>query len=167
MKPAFWSDAKVAELSERTRLFYIGLWMIADDAGWLRWDAIEVARDLYGYETRTKRERRVGAMWSELVEAKRVVVHDCGHAEIPTMPGHQRLAGATRQVTTIHTEHQRQCMTPRASPHIPADPRHGKERLGTVEGNGQVRSGTVAREGEEKNERLAAFRRQGLPVDAA
>jgi hypothetical protein len=36
VKPAFWADSRLAELPERTRLFYIGLWMIADDAGWLR-----------------------------------------------------------------------------------------------------------------------------------
>ena len=139
MKPAFWSDAKVAELSERARLFYIGLWMIADDAGWLRWDAVEVSRDLYGYESRTKRERRVEAMWSELVNCGRVLVYPCGHAQIPTMPGHQRLAGATKQVITVLNEHLREAST---APLLPANPRHGKERLGTdVERNGEERSG--------------------------
>ena len=150
MKPAFWSDATVAELSERTRLFYIGLWMIADDAGWLRWNPSEVARDLYGYESRTRRERRTTEMFNELLEARRVVIHACGHAVIPTMSEHQRLAGPTKQVTTVLNEHLREPNIPRTSPQVPAHPRHGKERLGTdVEGNGTSRNGqSTGRAGE-------------------
>ena len=164
VKPAFWSDATVAELSERTRLFYIGLWMIADDAGWLRWNAVEVARDLYGYEPRTKREKRVEAMFGELVDAKRVVLHGCGHAVIPTMPGHQRLAGATKQVQTVFNEHLREVSASRTSPQVPDIPRHGKERLGTdveQERNGQERSGQTR----ERDETETEFRRRvGLPA---
>lgn len=133
VKPAFWSDARLAELPEATRLFYIGLWMIADDAGWLRWDASEVARDLYGYEGRVRRERRVTGMFAALVADGRVVVYECGHVEIPRMTTHQRLSGTAKQVQTAWKAHQscllpRTSETPRVSPQVPADARHGTER---------------------------------------
>jgi hypothetical protein len=172
VKPAFWSDAKVAELSERTRLFYIGLWMIADDAGWLRWDASEVARDLYGYESRPRRERRATAMFDELVAAERVVVHPCGHAVVPTMPGHQRLAGSTKQVTSVLNEHLREVS--RGSPQVPAGSRlaraGGQERSGTdVVRNGQERSGQStahAQDGARLDEPTEFQRRVPRPVPA-
>lgn len=144
MKPAFWSDAKVAELSERTRLFYIGLWMIADDAGWFRWDASEVARDLYGYESRSTREKRASRMFEELIEAKRVILHPCGHALIPRMADHQHLAGSTKRVISVFNEHLRETSTApqspaetRGNPQSPAPVRLGKERVG----EGQERLG--------------------------
>lgn len=152
IKPAFWSDARLAGLPEATRLFYIGLWMIADDAGWLRWDAIEVARDLYGYETRARRERRTAVMFEALIADERVVLHLCGHAEIPRMTTHQRLSGPTKQVQSALNEHLKNCrpaiprqspresrdVDSRGSPLLPADPR--PERNGTVrnrKGNGK------------------------------
>lgn len=150
VKPSFWTDARLAELPEGTRLFYIGLWMTADDAGWLAWDTAEIGRDLYGYEDRAVRERRLEAMRDELVAIGRLVVHPCGHVEIPTLAEHQRFAGTTRQVRTAFSEHQKRCNTtypvlpaetrgdprgsagdagedaaPRVSPRSPADPRPG------------------------------------------
>ena len=47
VKPAFWTDARIAALPAPARLFYIGLWMVADDAGWLRWDPSQIANELY------------------------------------------------------------------------------------------------------------------------
>lgn len=152
VKPAFWADARLAEVPETTRLFYIGLWMIADDVGWFRWNAIEVARDLYAYEPRAEREGRVAAMFAQLVEIERLVVHECGHVEIPTFTTHQRLSGLTKQVQTVYKEHKSRCIPadPRDSPQVPADPRHGigtgKEQekgrngKGTGTGNGSARA---------------------------
>jgi hypothetical protein len=136
VKPAFWSDSKISELHETTRLFYIGIWMVADDAGWLRWDPAEVARDLYGYEPRARREKRVKEMWNELLAAGRVVQMDCGHAVVPHLTDHQHLAGLTKQVKTFQTEHLRSCATipanPRGDPQTPAPVRLGKVGLGQV-----------------------------------
>jgi hypothetical protein len=146
VKPAFWADSRLAEVSEATRLFYIGLWMIADDAGWFRWDQIEIARDLYGYETRTRRERRVATMFDSLVDLTRVVLHPCGHAEIPRMTVHQRLSGPTKQVQTSLNEHLRTChpspppAITRDGPLLPASPR--TERNGTEQERERVGKGT-------------------------
>ena len=67
VKPSFWSDSVLARLPERSRLFYIGLWMIADDAGWFRADVPEIANELYGYEPARRREDRVSLMLAGLV----------------------------------------------------------------------------------------------------
>ena len=147
VKPAFWSDAKLAELPESTRLFYIGLWMIADDAGWFRWDAVEVSRDLYGYETRGRRERRVTAMFESLTLDERVVLYPCGHAEIPRMPDHQRLSGPTKQVQTTLNEHQKRCRPalPRTSPQVPANPRPERNGKEQEQGTERIGKGTGSR----------------------
>lgn len=140
VKPSFWSDPLLAELAEPTRLFYIGLWMIADDAGWLRVDVPAIGRDLYGYDPRPKRERRVAQMLDELVAAGRLRRLDCGHAEIPTLTDHQRLAGATKQVKSDFNEHLRRCVA-RASKDVPQLP---AETRGYPQSPATVRNGTVS-----------------------
>ena len=122
IKPEFWKDAKMADLSEGARLFFIGTWQLADDAGWMRWDVANIAAELYPFEGRTSRERRVQRHADALVRTGRLDLRDCGHAQVPTMPTHQHLAGTTRRVTTVALEHSR-CgipATPRDSPRLPA-----------------------------------------------
>jgi hypothetical protein len=122
IKPEFWKDAKLAGLTEGARLFFIGTWSLADDAGWLRWSIPEIAAELYPFEPRKMRERRVEKHGQVLAMMGRLHFHDCGHAVIPKMPAHQHLAGTTRRVTTIATEHAKcaQPATPRDSPRLPA-----------------------------------------------
>ena len=141
VKPAFWSDSHISDLAEPTRLFYIGLWMIADDAGWLRWDAREVGNELYGYETVRRREPKVQRMLDELVAHERVVLYPCGHVLVPHLADHQHLAGATKQVKTVLNDHMKHCVggtlppipaEPRTSPNVPATGSIGKGRLGKV-----------------------------------
>ena len=57
VKPSFFKDPLMAELTPPVRLFYVGLWMLADDAGWFRWDVAEVGNELYGYEPRGRISR--------------------------------------------------------------------------------------------------------------
>lgn len=137
VKPAFWSDRAMASLPEPTRLFYIGLWGIADDGGFLDDSTAEIAGELYRYEPVKRREIRVEDMLSQLIAAERVVRHECGHLEVPRLAEHQHLAGAMKQVRTTMNEHLRKCLSPqipaetREGPRVPDDPR-------PVKGNGQV-----------------------------
>lgn len=162
IKPAFFKDALIARLAVPVRLFYIGLWMLADDAGYLRWDPGEAANELYGYEARGRRERRVVAFLGVLEEAGRVVVFGCGHVFIPHLIDHQHLAGLTKRVLTDQRAHAKCGIPPlpadaRGSPQKPALVRLGSVRLGST--------GAQARDDDEKEELLDGFRRQGLPVD--
>jgi len=122
IKPEFWKDAKLASLTEGARLFFVGTWSLADDAGWLRWQVEEIGAELYPFESRRMRERRVVKHGEALAAIGRLHLHDCSHAQIPKMPAHQHLAGTTRRVTTIATEHDK-CAHPatsRDSPRLPA-----------------------------------------------
>lgn len=136
VKPAFWTDSRIAELPDSTRLFYVGLWMLADDGGWFRVDVPSMGAELYSYEGRAKRERGVIASLDRLKAAGRIVLHDCGHGVIPTFAEHQRLAGETKRVLTVKREHS-------LCPRIPANPRDIPPDPDTVsEGTGKVRDGS-------------------------
>jgi hypothetical protein len=134
IKPEFWKDARMADLSEGARLFFIGTWQLCDDAGWMRWDVPNIAAELYPFEGRHSREKRVIRHAEALAATGRLHLHDCGHAQVPKMPAHQHLAGTTRRVTSIHTEHQlcAQPATPRDSPRLPAPVSIGSVREGSV-----------------------------------
>lgn len=93
VRPEFFTDAKVSGLPTAVRLTYIGLWCVADDAGWLVWDVPEIGAQLYPYESVRVREKRVAAAGEALVEAGRLVTHPCGCAHIPTLPNHQKIGG--------------------------------------------------------------------------
>lgn len=119
VKPSFFKDARIAALTPAVRLFYIGLWMLVDDAGYYRWDAAEAGLELYGYDSRTKRERDVTAHLASLVAAGRVIDLDCGHIVIPSFTDHQRFAGPTKRFLGYEREHVK-CAMPRTSPQVPA-----------------------------------------------
>lgn len=134
VKPEFWKDAKMADLTEGARLFYVGTWQLCDDAGWMRWDVPNIAAELYPFESRGARERRVVRHAEALARLGRLHLHDCGHAQVPKMPSHQHLAGTTRRVQTIAVEHGK-CgipATPRDDPRLPAPVSIGKGRSVSV-----------------------------------
>lgn len=107
VKPEFWSDAKMLPCPAWLRLFYIGLWMEADDAGWLRWDPEQIAMDILRDLSVTKAVARASEGGDKLVAMGRLRILPCGHAEVPKLADHQRLAGATRRVYTYRDEHKR------------------------------------------------------------
>lgn len=145
VKPEFWTDPVTARLTDAARLFYIGLWNLADDDGFLVWDQESIGATLFPYETPRRRVTRINRSGGELVEAERLVVYACGHAEVPTLKVHQRLSGPTKRVQTESRKHaSRQC------PHIPAPPRGSSHLPATEQGTGnRERNGTE--QGTERN----------------
>jgi hypothetical protein len=93
VRPEFWSDPVVARLSPDAKLTYIGLWCVADDAGWLAFDLDAIGALLSPYESVRVRTRRLERSCEALVEAGRVVLHPCGCALIPKLTEHQRIGG--------------------------------------------------------------------------
>ena len=148
VKPEFWRDERLADLAPDVRLTYIGLWMIADDSGWMRLSMAEIGVDLYPYLDRRDREEMVSRAIGILIDHGRVVPHSCHHAHLPNLTRHQRLSSPDKRVTTIEREH-RGCAPgtgegprmpagiggadakDRGIPRMPADARHGTERNGT------------------------------------
>src|SRR5688572_8830651 len=51
IRPDFWQDDTLGHLSDSVRLFYVGLWCVADDAGWLEWKPAQLGAALYPYRT--------------------------------------------------------------------------------------------------------------------
>jgi hypothetical protein len=95
--------------------------MLADDAGWFRWNVDEIAAELYRYEPIARRESNTRRYMARLVEVGRVEVEPCGHATIPTLTTHQRFSGETKKVYTIRNEHTDRCVSP--TPQEPAGSR--------------------------------------------
>jgi hypothetical protein len=159
VKPSFFKDARIAELPPAVRLTYIGLWMLADDAGYYRWDPAEAGLELYGYESRTKRERDVTAHLARLVDAGRIVDFGCGHLLVPHLVTHQRLAGPTKRVLTYEREHIK-CAPPRVSPQVPAGITHLPDtvRLGTDVDVEPERNGTGTVDGRKRHDDETEFR---------
>ena len=151
MRPEFFSDPTVGRMTPDTRLTYIGLWCIADDAGWLPWDTAHIAAIVYPYQSVPVRERMAARAGEALVAAGRVVLHPCGCAFIPRLEDHQKIGGnKSFQYRDRHTVHTRPNTSGRVRP---------------VGSNGSE-VGSESRE-REKDELMASFRRRGLPVDAA
>jgi hypothetical protein len=108
IRPEFWSDERMAALPESTRLVYIGLWSLCDDAGYFDRNARQIAGELFRYETPKRRERRVAQALVALEEAGRIRYLDCGqHGIVPTIPDHRIKGGEA--LFTIQKRHERRC----------------------------------------------------------
>lgn len=90
LKREYFSDFEFqTELTAAERECFMGLWQLADDAGWLDWDPAQVASHIYRFEGRGG-----PAMLAEnirrLVDTGRLKVLSCGHASLPRGEGHAR-----------------------------------------------------------------------------
>jgi hypothetical protein len=151
VRPEFFTDPVTAHLPTDVRLTYIGLWCVADDAGYLVWDVRQIGALLFPYSPPRARERRIEKAGAALVEAKRLELYACGCGRIPTLPNHQKIGG-TKSVTVaekhrVHTNMDESARNVRVG--------NVRERGGT--GGIQEESDRIAR--------IDAWRRQGLPVD--
>lgn len=152
VRPEFFSDPVVGRLSPDARLIYIGLWCIADDAGWLEWDVPHIAAMLSPYQSVPVRERMASRAVEALVGAGRVIVHPCGCAFIPRLADHQKIGG--NKSFTVRDRHES---------------RHSRTST-PVGSNGRyvgspARDRDAARGTDDREALMRSFARQGLPVD--
>jgi hypothetical protein len=150
----FWTDEKLGRMPDPVRLFYIGLWCVADDKGWFRWDAARVAALLYPFRQGSARERSVTAWAAVLTESGRLVMHPCGCAEIPTLSRHQVIGG--KKAEGEYQRHLRTCPDSPGSPGLPDFP------VGRVS-NGDVTERNGARAGEPDGPRVASDFQEKVP----
>jgi len=126
VKPSFFGDKAMGKLDDSTKLFYIGLWLQADDAGWLEWNEERFAAELYPYLFPTsRRETKITKAAMNLASMLRVIRFSCGHALIPSLTKHQRFGGPTKRVHTTLMNHGR-CQNP-----VPLD-REGEPYNGPI-----------------------------------
>ncbi len=139
IKPEWWLDKQLRRgTTAEQREVYVGLWMIADDDGWLTWDVERIAAELFPFDSPARRERlvRVAAERLQALDPDdpHLVLLDCGHARVPKLVRHQRFGG--RPVYTVRDAHARGCAPMRAdareSSQMPQDARPGRV------GNGRV-----------------------------
>jgi hypothetical protein len=105
VRPEFWSDETMAALAPAVRLFYIGLWNIADDAGWIEWRVPRIGAVLFPYESVKRRSRDIEVWSTRLIDAGRLVLYACGCAQVPTLSRHQRVTG--KQSFTVLEAHKK------------------------------------------------------------
>lgn len=106
VRPEFWQDEVMASLPDPARLFYIGLWNVADDGGWMDWNPARIGALLYPFRPRGTRERQIAAWTRLLTDGGRLVLYPCGCAQIPTLSRHQRINGVQSHAAgDKHKEH--------------------------------------------------------------
>ena len=100
----YWEDSDLfLRLSAEEREVYVGLWMLADDAGWLPRDIPAISAALFRYVDREPREAHVTAVLGRLrdlgkVESLRCCLH------IPAVERWPRSGRKTFEHRDAHTE---------------------------------------------------------------
>jgi hypothetical protein len=91
IKPEFWRDPdSTGRWPADLKLFYIGLWCVADDDGRFPWEPDLIAADLYPYD----RDADVGGLLTRLVEAGRAISYEVAgrrYGFLPKFGKHQRI----------------------------------------------------------------------------
>lgn len=147
VRPEFWSDSVVGKMPDPVRLLYIGLWGLADDAGYLEWDTTTIAITLQAYQKGSvdARVRRVEEWAQVLIAAGRVQLLGCGkHATIPTLERH-RIAGGNKSesVKKVHdTEPAGRVRTP--TDRSPQAPKNGAIRTSTYKSRSESPSPSLS-----------------------
>lgn len=93
VKPEFWSDPVIAQLSHSARLLYIGLWGYCDDEGRGQYLPKQIEGFVFPREDLMNVSGGIHELLSELVGAGRIVVYEADGDQffhIPTWHDHQR-----------------------------------------------------------------------------
>lgn len=99
----YWADSDLfLKLDAETREFYIGLWMLADDDGWLPRDVPGIGAAVYQYMDRTPRERLVTEKLLRLQRMGKVRSLRCC-IQLPSVTRYPR---AGKKSTAHHLDHR-------------------------------------------------------------
>lgn len=153
VKPAFWTDDKVAKLSYPARLYWIGLWNIADDAGWMAWQRERIGAELFPYESPNRRLRNLDRWTAELTAQGLLVIDDCC-AVVPHMPDHQRITG--KQTFGARDSHRKHELAKSGSQVLSVSP----GRVGNGKGKGTERNGRVRESARDQDREETEFQRK-------
>lgn len=136
VRPEFFTDPITGRLTPEVRLTYIGLWLVADDAGYLEWDVDQLGALLYPYQSVRHRAAIIERAGMALVGERRLMVFpDCEHRLIPHLVDHQRIGGnksyVVRDEHRVHTRMDESSRNVTVSNVTVGDARGGlKERVG-------------------------------------
>ena len=144
IRPGFWTDADLSSMPAETRLFYVGLWMSADDAGYVAWDVDRIGAELYPFRSMSWRRRQMPLML-EALTPQHVRILTCErHLVIPNLEKYQHAPRPSYQHRSEHERCARHVLA-RASTdeHVPARPK-GKERKEEKEEKGDTAASGAA-----------------------
>lgn len=101
----YWSDSDLfLKLTAEQREVYQGLWMLADDEGWMPRDIPAISAAMYRYEGRDVRELRVKSAIGRLSHLGKVVSHRCCLV-IPAVLRYPRPGKKGHEHAHEHSEH--------------------------------------------------------------
>lgn len=99
----YWSDTDLfTRLSAAERELYQGLWMLADDSGWMPRDITGIGAALYRFEDRKPREQVVRDGIERLTVLGKVKSHRCGHLFLPAVERYPRSGKKSREFAIEH-----------------------------------------------------------------
>ena len=102
----YWSDSDLfLRLNVGEREVYVGLWMLADDSGWMPRDVPAIAAALYRYEDRTPREQKVTKALDRLRDLGKLTSHRCC-IYLPAVARYPRAGRKSNEHSDSHSEHQ-------------------------------------------------------------
>jgi hypothetical protein len=109
----YWSDSDLfRRLDASERELYIGLWMLADDDGWLVRDVAGIAASLFRYEDSGPREARVRAGLRRLAQLGKLTSLRCGCLHLPAVERYPRAGKKSSEHRLIHDHHIRRGSKP-------------------------------------------------------
>jgi hypothetical protein len=101
----YWSDSDLfLRLTADQRELYVGLWMLADDDGWMPRDIPAIAAALYRFVDRQPREDAIRSGIARLRALGKVETHKCACLFLPAVARYPR---AGKKSTDHHTEHRK------------------------------------------------------------
>ena len=102
----YWSDSALfLRLTAGERELYIGLWMLADDEGWMPRDLEAIGASLYRYMDREPRMALVRAGLARLHDLDKVESHRCGCLHLPAVERYPRAGKKSSEHAQHHREH--------------------------------------------------------------
>lgn len=102
----FWGDTDLhTKATAEVREFYIGLWMLADDKGWMPRDIVGIGAALYRFEGPEEREVHVRANLERLQGLGKVRSHRCKCLFLPAVARYPRAGKPSDVHLKEHQKH--------------------------------------------------------------
>lgn len=133
IKPEFWTDEKVVELSFAARLLFVGLWNFADDDGRMVYSPKKIKMQVFPADTLD-----ISELVGEIRRKKLVLLYTESRRIPPTLPESEFMADETVYLQIVKFD-QHQKIDKRTKSKLPAPPESPAEfpRIPTTEGKGR------------------------------
>lgn len=116
----FWSDTDLhTKVTAEVREFYVGLWMLCDDKGWMPRDVVGIGAALYRFRAPDEREAFVRANLERLAGLGKLRSHRCKCLFLPAVARYPRAGKTNDSHFKAHQTHLNTALN--GSSHIQTD----------------------------------------------